>query len=44
MVGPLLIGALTDFFGVRVGFVSCGALALFFLLLLVRSPSFKMHQ
>ena len=28
MVGPLLIGALTQFFGVRVGFVVCGAVAL----------------
>ena len=28
MVGPLLIGAITQWFGVRVGFVSCGALAL----------------
>ena len=44
MVGPLLIGALTHFFGVRVGFVSCGALALFFLLLLARSPAFKAHR
>jgi MFS family permease len=33
MVGPLLVGALTQFFGVRVGFVSCGALA--FLLVVV---------
>lgn len=28
MVGPLLIGAVTHFFGIRVGFVVCGALAL----------------
>jgi hypothetical protein len=28
MVGPLLIGLLTQFFGVRIGFVTCGALAL----------------
>ncbi len=31
MVGPLLVGALTQAFGVRVGFVSCGALALMLL-------------
>jgi len=37
MVGPLLIGLLTQFFGVRVGFVSCGALALMVLLVLTRS-------
>ena len=37
MVGPLLIGSLTQFFGVRVGFVSCGALALTALLVLTRS-------
>lgn len=28
MAGPLLVGLLTRFFGVRVGFVTCGALAL----------------
>lgn len=44
MVGPLLIGALTHFFGVRVGFVFCGALALLFLLLLVLSTGFKAHR
>ena len=44
MVGPLLIGALTHFFGVRVGFVSCGALALLFLLLLVRSTGLREHR
>ena len=27
MVGPLLVGAITQWFGVRVGFVSCGAVA-----------------
>lgn len=41
MVGPLLIGALTHFFGVQVGFVVCGGLALLFLLLLARQPAFK---
>ncbi|MEO7168357.1 MAG: MFS transporter [Chthoniobacterales bacterium] len=39
MVGPLLIGLVTQFYGVRVGFVSCGALALIALLLLRRIPS-----
>jgi MFS family permease len=33
MVGPLLIGLLTQIFGVRTGFVSCGSLALIALLL-----------
>jgi len=28
MVGLLLVGAITQWFGVRVGFVSCGAMAL----------------
>src|SRR6266542_545234 len=37
MIGPLLIGALTEFFGVRVGFVSCGVLAVLFLIALARS-------
>ncbi len=37
MIGPLLIGALTQFFGVRVGFVSCGVLAVLFLIALARS-------
>ena len=41
MVGPLLIGALTQFFGVRAGFVSCGALALVLLLLLAAFGSAK---
>jgi len=35
MVGPVLIGALTQAFGVRTGFVSCGALALALLVMLV---------
>ncbi len=39
MVGPLLIGLVTQFYGVRVGFVSCGALALIALVLLRRLPS-----
>jgi MFS family permease len=37
MVGPLLVGALTQFFGVRFGFVSCGILALVLLFLLAKS-------
>ena len=36
MVGPLLIGLLTQMYGVRIGFVSCGAVALILLLMLVR--------
>jgi len=34
MIGPLLIGALTQFLGVRAGFVICGVLALLFVLVL----------
>ena len=34
MVGPLLLGLVTQFYGVRVGFVSCGMLALLLLLAL----------
>lgn len=37
MVGPLLVGLITQFFGVRIGFITCGALALVFLLGLARS-------
>lgn len=37
MIGPLLIGLLTHFFGVRVGFVACGALALVTTIALRRS-------
>lgn len=36
MVGPLVVGLITQFFGVRVAFVSCGALALVCLVPLVR--------
>lgn len=39
MVGPLLVGALTQFFGVRVGFVTCGAGAVVLLVVLARSPA-----
>jgi len=31
MLGPILIGLLTQFYGVRIGFVSCGLLAILFL-------------
>lgn len=41
MMGPLLIGLLTQVFGVRVGFVTCAILALLFLFLLARSPALK---
>lgn len=46
MVGPLAIGALTQFFGVRVGFVTCGVLALIFVFLLraVRIPDVRATQ
>jgi MFS family permease len=44
MIGPLLIGALTQFFGVRVGFVTCGVLALLFLVALVRSQTLRTLQ
>lgn len=36
MVGPLAIGLLTQLFSVRVGFATCGALALVCLLFLAR--------
>lgn len=41
MAGPLMIGLLTQLYGVRVGFVTCGALALLFLLALVFSGVIK---
>ena len=41
MVGPLLIGALTQLFGVRAGFVSCGAVALLLVAGLTRVPALK---
>lgn len=41
MVGPLLIGVLTQFYGIRTGFVVCGALALLFLGVLARSRAFS---
>jgi MFS family permease len=44
MIGPLLIGLLTQFFGVRIGFVTCGALALVFLIALARSQTLTAPQ
>jgi MFS family permease len=44
MIGPLLIGAVTQFFGVRVGFVTCGVLALLFLIALARTRSLATTQ
>jgi MFS family permease len=41
MIGPVLVGGLTQFFGVRVGFVTCGAVALVLLVILARSPTFR---
>jgi MFS family permease len=38
MLGPLVVGLLTQLLGVQAGFVICGALALLFLFLLYRSP------
>ncbi len=37
MVGPLLVGLITQFYGVRIGFVSCGSIAVICLLLVVVS-------
>ncbi len=44
MVGPLLIGLLTQFFGVRTGFVACGLIALLFLVLLTQMPAFTQQS
>jgi MFS family permease len=44
MIGPLLIGLLTQFFGVRIGFVTCGGLALLFLVALARSRTLTILQ
>jgi MFS family permease len=41
MVGPLLVGALTQMFGIRTGFVTCGTMALVLLIPLVRSTTFR---
>jgi MFS family permease len=40
MVGPLLVGALTQMFGIRTGFVTCGMIAFALLIPLARSASF----
>lgn len=41
MVGPLLVGLITQFFGVQVGFVACGTMALLLLIFLARSAGFQ---
>ncbi len=41
MVGPLLVGLLTQLYGVRVGFVSCGVLAMICLVLVVKSDALR---
>lgn len=41
MAGPLLIGLLTRLFGVRVGFVTCGALAVVTVLALGRAGALR---
>jgi MFS transporter, ACDE family, multidrug resistance protein len=43
MAGPLLVGLLTRFFGVRVGFVTCGAVALVTLVALCRAGVLGPH-
>ncbi len=44
MVGPLLVGLVTQYFGVRAGFVSCGAIALLALVLLRGVPSSQVSR
>lgn len=41
MTGPLVIGLITQFYRVQVGFVVCGALALMFLFVLARSRTLR---
>jgi MFS family permease len=41
MVGPLAVGALTQFYGVRVGFVACGSVAGLLVVLLARSARWR---
>jgi MFS family permease len=41
MVGPLLVGALTQMFGIRTGFVTCGTMAFALLIPLARSAAFR---
>ena len=44
MVGPLLIGLLTQLFGIRFAFVACGLLALAFLVVLTRSRGISLER
>ncbi len=44
MVGPLLIGVLTQFFGIHTGFVACSILALFFLFFLMHSQRINLSE
>lgn len=44
MVGPLAIGAITQLFGVRTGFVTCGALALICVAALARVGAFRARR
>ena len=44
MVGPVGIGLLTQLFGIRVGFVTCGALALLLLIPLMISSRFSLRR
>jgi MFS family permease len=44
MVGPLAIGLLTQLFGVRIGFVVCGGVALLLLAILATSRSFRLRD
>jgi len=43
MAGPLLIGLLTQVAGVRVAFVTCGALAAVLLIALARSEPLRLR-
>jgi MFS family permease len=41
MVGPLAVGALTQLYGVRAGFVACGVVAMLLLIPLIRSQALR---
>jgi len=41
MVGPLAVGALTQLYGIRTGFVSCGVVAILLLIPLTRSQALR---
>jgi MFS family permease len=41
MAGPLAVGALTQFFGIRVAFVACAVVGIGCLVLLLRSPGLR---